>query len=566
MSFLFQVYAAEGVSSQHIEFQDNKPCVQLIEKNGGILALLDDACMVKGKKKNPDEAFCRRVVQSHKKDPFFEASRFDQNCFIVKHFAGDVTYNVEGFVEKNTDALHSDLDLLLSNSEHEFARTVYVGQLPAAQSGGRGVKQQRQAAQRRTKMPSTVGTKFKDQLKALNKELLATDPHYVRCIKSNSVKQPMNFMRRMVLDQLLYSGVLETVRIRRMGYPYRDTWANFWKVCQQERFDHCVHPAVAAGTEAKDAVAFILGEAFPQEGGDKWQLGHTKVFLKHGVLQEMKEWQRSIVIHTLQRWYRGARHMRRFRKMRRAVKALQRQMRALIVKKKYARQLVKIVMLQSQFRRFFATTRVRALLEAERERVREEERLAELARIAEEERLAEEARLAELARLAEEERLAKEAAAEAERLRLEAEAEAERLRLEEQEVQWRLWGSVMVQKTYRMHRAKNVFRALIADRDLGAAVFLQAAMRGMMERARFHTLILGVTKYQANWRRHGVMKRQRVRSDARKIVINACRSFYLARKLHDWVEDLHASCLWGRADAIESILRNEEEEYSVLSR
>ena len=93
------------------------------------------------------------------------------------------------------------------------------------QSGGRGVKQQRQAAQRRTKMPSTVGTKFKDQLKALNKELLATDPHYVRCIKSNSVKQPMNFMRRMVLDQLLYSGVLETVRIRRMGYPYRDTWA-----------------------------------------------------------------------------------------------------------------------------------------------------------------------------------------------------------------------------------------------------------------------------------------------------------------------------------------------------
>ena len=52
------------------------------------------------------------------------------------------------------------------------------------------VRQSRDAAQRRTKMPSTVGTKFKEQLKSLNKELLATDPHYVRCIKSNSLKQP----------------------------------------------------------------------------------------------------------------------------------------------------------------------------------------------------------------------------------------------------------------------------------------------------------------------------------------------------------------------------------------
>ena len=97
-------------------------------------------------------------------------------------------------------------------------------------------------SQEKTRSTSTIATTFKRQLSALEQTLLATTPHYVRCVKPNKLKQPNFFDAPMILDQLLYSGVLETVRIRRQGFPFRETYPDYWTYCTKHRYVETLVP------------------------------------------------------------------------------------------------------------------------------------------------------------------------------------------------------------------------------------------------------------------------------------------------------------------------------------
>ena len=57
--------------------------------------------------------------------------------------------------------------------------------------------------------------------------LSAASPFFVRCLKPNARKAKDDFDYDLVLNQLRYSGMLETVRIRRAGYPVRRIFADF---------------------------------------------------------------------------------------------------------------------------------------------------------------------------------------------------------------------------------------------------------------------------------------------------------------------------------------------------
>lgn len=46
-------------------------------------------------------------------------------------------------------------------------------------------------------------------------KMLMGNPHFVRCIRPNDLKSPGEFNPDMVKEQLKYTGVLETTRIRR---------------------------------------------------------------------------------------------------------------------------------------------------------------------------------------------------------------------------------------------------------------------------------------------------------------------------------------------------------------
>ncbi len=86
---------------------------------------------------------------------------------------------------------------------------------------------------------------------------------------------------RLCLNQLLYCGVMETVRIRREGFPYRQDFALFWELCQRRGYDRLAPPGADARGSAAKCSAVVLRAALPD---DAWQLGRTKVFLKDGAL------------------------------------------------------------------------------------------------------------------------------------------------------------------------------------------------------------------------------------------------------------------------------------------
>ncbi|KAF0736571.1 hypothetical protein AaE_008999, partial [Aphanomyces astaci] len=106
-------YAAEGIAVSVIEFQDNQECLDLIQKPpSGIMPLLDEQIMLK--RKTTDRQLLTIYHQTHlEKHANYAKPRFESDDFVIKHYAGDVMYCINGFIGKNNDNLHEDLmDLL----------------------------------------------------------------------------------------------------------------------------------------------------------------------------------------------------------------------------------------------------------------------------------------------------------------------------------------------------------------------------------------------------------------------------------------------------------------------
>eukprot|EP00946_MAST-07B_sp_MAST-7B-sp1_P000120 g120.t1 len=245
-----------------------------------------------------------------------------------------------------------------------------------------------------TKMPATIAVKFKEQLHALNSELLKTDPHYIRCIKPNPKKAVHMYTADMVLRQLIYAGVLETVRIRREGYPFRKQFEEFWKMCKAEGFDKLA--SIPPGTSDKVATKTMLTAVFdnkpdlPKALLNCWQLGHSKVFLKDAAWEYLLDFKRERVALEIQSWWRMAFRLRKFRIVKRMTIKLQRKIRNVIFQRKYKIFIKHALTIQTAWRRKLAYKRVKivririAEIEAarlERERlIREAEEAAEAER------------------------------------------------------------------------------------------------------------------------------------------------------------------------------------------
>ena len=135
---------------------------------------------------------------------------------------------------------------------------------------------------------TTVGSRFREQLKELNTTLSNTSPHYVRCIKPNNLKYPGGFNSAKILEQLRYCGVLETVRIRCEGFPCGCPSTSF---AQSTAYSQIVlgrylpfEPRTFNESIPMERAAAMLSAALEplglSENEADWQLGNTKLFLK----------------------------------------------------------------------------------------------------------------------------------------------------------------------------------------------------------------------------------------------------------------------------------------------
>uniref|UniRef100_A0A0R0EEF5 Myosin motor domain-containing protein n=1 Tax=Glycine max TaxID=3847 RepID=A0A0R0EEF5_SOYBN len=254
-------YTKEEIDWSYIEFVDNQDVLDLIEKKpGGIIALLDEACMFP---RSTHETFAEKLYQTFKDNKRFSKPKLSRTDFTINHYAGDVTYQTDFFLDKNKDYVVPEHAALLSNSKCPFVSGLFPP-LP-------------EETTKSTKF-SSIATQFKLQLQSLLETLNATEPHYIRCVKPNNLLKPGMFENNNVLQQLRWNGVMEAIRISCAGYPTRKNFDEF-----VQRFTILEPNVLKACPDEMTACKRLLDRANLKD----YQIGKTKVFLRAGQMAEL---------------------------------------------------------------------------------------------------------------------------------------------------------------------------------------------------------------------------------------------------------------------------------------
>ncbi|CAK8544805.1 unnamed protein product [Lathyrus sativus] len=287
-------YTKEQIDWSYIEFVDNQDVLDLIEKKpGGIVALLDEACMFP---KSTHETFSNKLYQTFKSHKRFIKPKLSRTDFTIAHYAGEVQYQSDQFLDKNKDYVVPEHQDLLGSSKCPFVAGLFP-QLPEESS--------------KSSKFSSIGSRFKLQLQQLMETLNSTEPHYVRCVKPNNLLKPAVFENVNIMQQLRCGGVLEAIRISCAGYPTRRAFFEFIN-----RFS-ILAPEV---TEAQNDEKAVCHKILEKMGLKGYQIGKTKVFLRAGQMAELDAQRAqvlSIAAKTIQRrvrTYQARRHYLALRK------------------------------------------------------------------------------------------------------------------------------------------------------------------------------------------------------------------------------------------------------------
>lgn len=285
-------YQREQINWAYIEFSDNRPCIDLIEGKLGILSLLDEESRLPA---GSDDSFVNKLNQNFSTKPKgfpYQKPRFGKSSFTVLHYAVDVTYDSEGFIEKNRDTVPDEHLEVLTASTNSFLKEILSS---AASLRDKEAVAKAPAAGRRigggASRKPTLGGIFKSSLIDLMATIGGTNVHYIRCIKPNEAKVAWKFEGPMVLSQLQACGVLETVKISCAGYPTRWTYEEF-----ASRYYMLIPSDNWKKGSVRDVGLMILQQTIPPEGHpkdgqkdgkDKFQLGMSKIFFRSGMVSSL---------------------------------------------------------------------------------------------------------------------------------------------------------------------------------------------------------------------------------------------------------------------------------------
>eukprot|EP00794_Sanderia_malayensis_P003678 gene3678-4195_t len=405
-------YNREGLQWVDIDWNDNGECLDLVERKLGILSLIDEESHFP---KGTDKSLLTKLHDNHADNSFYVKPRVMNGRFGIRHYAGEVFYDVPGFLEKNRDTLRDDLLNTLKESRSDFVYDILEAFKVIGGEGGTRTKGRKRA---------TVSSQFKESLFSLMTSLNAASPYFVRCIKPNNDKVEERFVPELVLNQLKYSGMLETVKIRKAGFPVRRTYQDF-----AQRYKAMFLKKVAS-PDPKENCMTVLKSL--DNAGQFYRLGKTKatrfkitiaisreVFLKDqleaDLETEREKCLREVIKVLINRiWSYAVR--KRFLHTKMAIILIQKIYKGHFYKKRYAKTRKAAIVIQKFERGRKARNLYHQLLEEKRieeERRREEERRKEEERRREMERLEQEAKMKELEELKrkqeEEERIKREA-------------------------------------------------------------------------------------------------------------------------------------------------------------
>jgi myosin heavy subunit len=229
--------------------------------------------------------------EHHERNPAYEKVQFSKIHFKLHHYAGVVEYDTLAWLEKNRDPLQADLQATMQKSSHQFIADLFGDEFvlkldrppsPGNKGASSSPAPKQDAARVKGAAFITVAFHHKEQLNHLMNTLMATAPHFIRCIIPNHRQKANDLDAIVVLDQLKCNGVLEGIRIARKGFPNRIIYSEFLK-----RY-HLLAPGVPkSAPDAKAQTSAVMD--FLKVDKEQFRFGITKIFFRAGQLASIEE-------------------------------------------------------------------------------------------------------------------------------------------------------------------------------------------------------------------------------------------------------------------------------------
>nr|CAH8840255.1 unnamed protein product [Trichobilharzia regenti] len=339
-------YLSECINWNHIDYVDNQDVLNLIAiQPMNILALLDEESRFP---QGTDNSFLHKINSRHSSNPYYvrTASETDKR-FGIQHFTGVVYYYVDGFLDKNRDTVSSNLVNLILQSENEFLRSLFTNSYLLTDKSSQSI--------RTRKRLSTLSIQFKKSLDNLMRTLNNCQPFFVRCIKPNDVKQPNLFDRELCLKQLRYSGMMETIRIRRAGYPIRHKFVEFI-----DRYHPIIINCMKNNIEGKEMSRIVQEVCASVLVNKDYCLGRSKIYLKY-VHDTQLEYERDRILNQsatkLQANWRTFIAHRKYTMAKMAIIHLQAIVRGWIARKSYKKVRCAVIKIQTAYYHYYKCKR-----------------------------------------------------------------------------------------------------------------------------------------------------------------------------------------------------------------
>ncbi|XP_029024032.1 unconventional myosin-Ih isoform X2 [Betta splendens] len=320
-------YKMEGIEWEPVPYFNNKIICDLVEeKYRGIISLLDEECLRPGEA--TDLTFLEKMEEKIGGHPHFVTHKLaDQKTrktlgrgdFRLLHYAGEVTYCVTGFMDKNNDLLYRSGKEVMQQSKNPIIQHCFPSNEPDSK-----------------RRPETVVTQFKGSLMGLTEILMSKEPWYVRCIKPNDAKQPGRFDDVLVRHQVKYLGLMEHLRVRRAGFAYRRKYEIFL----QRYKALCPDTWPKWKGSAAEGVQLLIKHLGYRS--DEYKMGRTKIFIRHPRTLFATEDAFQVCKHKLatriQAKYKGYRVKEEYLKQREAATKIENCWRGLMARKERERR------------------------------------------------------------------------------------------------------------------------------------------------------------------------------------------------------------------------------------
>ncbi|XP_042351953.1 unconventional myosin-Va-like [Plectropomus leopardus] len=377
-------YMKEEIPWTLIDFDDNQPCIDLIEAKLGVLDLLDEECKMP---KGSDDTWAQKLYNTLlKQNAHFDKPRLSNRAFIILHFADKVEYQCEGFLEKNKDTVNEEQINVLKKSQVDWLVKLFEDDEKATSSTNKRTSVTGRSSQTKRDTKKTVGLQFRQSLHLLMDTLNATTPHYVRCIKPNDHKAPFTMDPVRAVQQLRACGILETIRISAAGFPSRWTYQEFfsrYRVLMKQK---------DVLSDRKQTCKNLLEKLIKDQ--NQFQFGKNKIFFRAGQVAYLEKLRSDMLRKacvriqktircwlarkkylrmkesaiTIQRYVRGhqARCYVKFLRRTRAAVVIQKNVRMWEMRRRYQQQRSAAIIIQCCFRARMARNQYYQLMFAQK--------------------------------------------------------------------------------------------------------------------------------------------------------------------------------------------------------